>query len=203
MRGAAPRRRSASRQRGCRRSCRCGVHGGREADLDGMTMTSILPKTWAIGSQRYRRSSGPRMLIDPTAAPMKFHEECCRRTPRGRPGGARGVDEGRQVVGGGGVDPFVDGARVLARYAAPLAFESRRRHHPVVELDTVGVEDDDPGDVRDFAADRPQFVDLRGVLGEDHLAVGVTEDEGNVPRRSSTDRSWSWRPPAVMIARSA
>lgn len=98
----------------------------------------------------------------------------------GAAGGARGVDEGGQLVLGDRGDPLLDQPGVLLQPGRPAALQLGEADHPVVRLDAVRVDDHDMAEVGQLGALRHRFGDLFGVLRDQHPAVGVRQDVGGL-----------------------
>lgn len=100
--------------------------------------------------------------------------------PLGAAGGAGGVDEGGELVLRDGPDPLLDQVRVLLQIRGTALFQLGEGEHPVAGLDTGRVDDHDMGEFGQLGALLLRLGELGRVLGDQHLAGGVGEDEGRL-----------------------
>ncbi len=96
----------------------------------------------------------------------------------GAPGRARGVDQGRELVGGDRVRDGADDVGVLGEVGVAELAQLGQRDDALAVGGTV--EGDDRAQRAELGLALGELGELLVVLGEDELAVGVTEDVGGV-----------------------
>ena len=112
------------------------------------------------------------------ATPSYVQLSWTSRTPLGLPGRAGRVDERGEVLRADGADSLLDGVGVLGEVSPAALLQLREGDHEVAV--TSAVDDHHAVQLGELRTVLDDLADLRLVLGEDHPAARVGEDEDRV-----------------------